>query len=197
MSASGRGSNRTTWQRETIVGSWTSAEVPIRISTAPGGGSSRVFKKALAASSLRSSASSRIATLRRPRAGLSPNWLQSSRITLDGQLVLVLGAGDLEEVGVRPGLDLEAAGTRLARVEVRGGPGLAEQGLGQLPREGPLADPLGADEQQRVRESPLLEAPAQFRHDPVMAADRVPGHGPPRSGFAGRRFPGPPRHRSG
>ena len=100
---------------------------------------------------------------------------------LDRQLVLVLGPGGLEEIGVGAGLDLEAAGADLARVERLGGAGLAEQGLRQLPREGPLADPLGADEQQGVREPPVLEAPPQLRHDAVMAADRVPGHAPPRS----------------
>ena len=98
----------------------------------------------------------------------------------DRQLVLVLGAGGLDEVGMGLGLDLEAAGARLARVEPLGGAGLAQQGLRQLAREGPLADPLGPDEQQRMREPALFEAPPQLRHDPVMAADRVPGHAPPR-----------------
>ena len=181
ISASGSGSNRTTWHRETIVSSWTSAEVPIRISTAPGGGSSRVFKNALAASSFRSSASSRIATLRMPRAGLSPNWSHRSRITRIGSSCLSSGRATSRKSGCVPASTWRQPGHASHGSSSVGGPGLAEQGLGQLPREGPLADPLGADEQQRVRESPLLETPAQLRHDPVMAADRVPGHGPPRS----------------
>ena len=100
---------------------------------------------------------------------------------VDRQLVLVLGPGGFDEIGVGVGLDLETAGTDLAGVERLGGAGLAQQGLRQLAREGPLADPLRPDEQHRVGEPAVLEAPPQLRHDAVMAADRVPGHAPPRS----------------
>ena len=59
----------------------------------------------------------------------------------------------LGEVGVRGRRGLEAARALLERVELDVRAGLAQQGLRQLPREGPLADPLRPDEEQRVRES--------------------------------------------
>ena len=139
-SASGSGSNRTTRHRETIVSSCASADVPIRIRTEPGGGSSRVFRKALAASSFRSSASSTIATLRVPRARLHAEVDAEVADDLDRQLVLVLGASDLQEVGVGARLDLEATGADAARVERaarrparRAGPGRRSARRSRLP----------------------------------------------------------------
>ena len=70
--------------------------MPIKINTAPGGGSSSVFKNALDASSFRSSASSRIATLRMPRARLEPELVAQVADHADRQLVLVLGLGRLD-----------------------------------------------------------------------------------------------------
>ena len=167
-SASGSGSNRTTRQRETIVSSWTSADVPIRIRTEPGGGSSRVLRKALAASSLRSSASSTIATLRGAAHRLQAEVEAEVADHRDRQLVLVLGPRDLEQVGVGAGLDLEAARAGLAGVEAASSAALAEQGLRQRQREGALADPLGPDEEEGVREPPLAQAAA--------GGSRRPGH---------------------
>ena len=66
--ASGSGAKRTTWQRDRMVGSCRSGLVPTRTISERGGGSSSVLRKALADSSLKSSASSSTATLPRPRA---------------------------------------------------------------------------------------------------------------------------------
>jgi hypothetical protein len=54
-----------------MVGNCRSGLLPIRIRTEPDGGSSRVLRKQLADSSLRSSASSMMTTLPRPRADFS------------------------------------------------------------------------------------------------------------------------------
>ena len=98
----------------------------------------------------------------------------------DGQLLAILGPGDLEQVGVRARLDLHAAGTGAAGLEHGLGISLAEEGLGELPGEGPLADALGPDEQKRVVEPPAPQVRAERLDDPFMPADRVPGHAPPR-----------------
>ena len=65
--------------------------MPIRIRTAPGGGSSSVFRNALAASSFMSSTSSTIATFLVPRAGFKPNSAQRSRMTRIGSSCLSSG----------------------------------------------------------------------------------------------------------
>ncbi len=68
-------------RRERIVGSCLSALVPIRIKSELGGGSSSVFSRQFALSSLRKSASSMMATLRPPMKGLSAiSWHKPSRI---------------------------------------------------------------------------------------------------------------------
>ncbi len=72
----------------------------------------------------------------------------------DRQLVLVLGPGRLDEVGMRARLDLHAAGAGLARVELGVGASLAQRALRQLAREGALADPLGPDEQKACGNRP-------------------------------------------
>jgi len=56
---------------------------------------------------------------------------------------------------VRAGLDLEAGRTRPAGVEGRLAGALAEQALGQPQGERVLADALRADEEKRMRKSPL------------------------------------------
>ena len=66
----GRAAKRITWHRERIVGSCRSSAVPTRMIAAPSGGSSSVFRRQLAASSEKWSASMITATLREPSAGL-------------------------------------------------------------------------------------------------------------------------------
>ena len=53
--------------------------------------------------------------------------------------------------------------------------------LGELAGEGALAHAIGTDEQEGVRKPPVPQVRPQQRDDPVMSADRVPGHAVPRS----------------
>ena len=167
ISASGSGSNRTTWQRETIVSSCSSGDVPIRIKTAPAA-APRAFSR-MRSRLLRSGRRRRRGWPPcGPRAGFSANWSHRSRITLIGSSCLSSGLAASMKSGCVPA-DLNAARAGPAGVELGVRARLAQKRLRQLAREGALADPLGADEQEGVREPPLPQA--------ALRAIRRPDHG--------------------
>ena len=109
----------------------------------------------------------------------------------DRQLVLVLGPAGLDEVGVGAGLDLEAAGAGFAGVEVacRGG-SRTEGPAPACARRCACRSPPGRRTEARAGTALARRLRPQRLDDPIMAADRVPGHAQPRFGFARTRCPG-------
>ena len=116
-SAAGSGSNRTTWHRETIV---SSCDLGRRADQDQDGTRRRLLQRL----------QERVGRLLVEVVGVvedrhlpqAPGRLEAELVAEvadhdDRQLVLVLGPCGLDEVGMGVGLDLEAAGARLARVE--------------------------------------------------------------------------------
>jgi hypothetical protein len=87
----------------------------------PGGGSSRVFRKAFAASSLKSSASSTKPILRTPRAGFIASRLQNSRIELTGSSCFPSGVVSTSRSGCEPAAAWAQAGHLAHAVKGAGG----------------------------------------------------------------------------
>ena len=132
----------------------------------PAGGSSRVLRKALAASSFRSSASSTMATLRRPLIGLRPRSRQRSRITRIGSSCLSSGRATRRRSGWVPAITWRQPGHSPQGSSSASGTRSQSRAWASRRREGPLADPLGADEQEGVREPALGQRPSERRRPP-------------------------------
>ena len=92
--------------------------MPIRIKTAPGGGSSSVFKKRVGRLFVQVVGVVENGHLAAPARRLQGKLVAQVADHADRQLVLVFGLGGLDKVGVRGRFHLQAAGAGLARVEL-------------------------------------------------------------------------------
>ena len=145
----------------------------MRISTALGGGSSSVFSKQFALGMLKWSASSTIATLRRPKNGRRPNAMAQALLVamlfvadeqFNRQHRLVSRQPDNFQIRMIAGCKHAARLALAARRQPLLRRFRAQQRVSQLNREPPLANARRPHEQVSARQPPGGQRPAKLLH---------------------------------
>src|SRR5258708_952372 len=89
---------------------------------------------------------------------------------------LVLRPRDDLHVRMAARSDLLAGRAMAARLQSLGGDGVAQQSLGELEGERPLADTGRTDEQKGARQASARQGPAELLDDAIVSEDFLPGH---------------------
>ncbi len=151
----------------------------MRMSNDRGGGSSRVFRKQLADSSLKSSAPSMTTTLPRPRR-LEGETGADLAHHIDGELQRLGRPGGEMEIRMAVRVDLQTSRTMVAGIQRPGGL-FAQKRRRQLGGEQPFAHAGRANEEVGVSQSAARHHLVKSVDQGVMPAHALPAHGPPSS----------------